>query len=253
MSSSSTTFVHSFVTPSRPDLAREDFMPTAAPLAFLLDVDNTLLDNDRFAADLGTWLDERFGEAERRRYWSLYEELRQQYGYADYLSAAQQWRTGLEDHPALLDLSRQLLDYPFAERLYPDVPAVLSCLRSIAPTAILSDGDVIFQPHKIRRSGLWQALDGQVFIYIHKQQMLEHMQRRLPARHYVMVDDKASILGAMKQILGPRLTTVWVRQGHYAADLGGAPQPDLALHAVADLLKIPSTTWLPGSPLKDFP
>jgi len=243
--SSSTVPAHSFVTLNRPDTAREDFTPGKAPLAFLLDVDNTLLDNDRFAADLSAWLTARFGEAEQRRYWSLYEELRRQLGYADYLSAAQQFRAGLEQHPYLLELSRELLEYPFADRLFPQVHAVLSYLRSIAPTAILSDGDVIFQPRKIQRSGLWQALDGQVFIYIHKERMLDCLQQRFPAPHYVMVDDKAAILASMKQILGPRLTTVWVRQGHYAADAGSGPPPDLSFNAIADLLTVSPSSWLP--------
>lgn len=215
------------------------------PLAFLLDVDNTLLDNDRFASDLTAWLTAKFGETQQQRYWSLYEEERARLGYADYLAAAQRFREGLEQHPALMDLGVQMLDYPFAERRYPQVPAVLEHLRSIGPTAILSDGDVVFQPRKIRRSGLWQALEGQVLIYIHKQQMLEAMQQRIPADHYVMVDDKASILTAMKQVLGERLTTVWVKQGHYAKLAITGPPPDLTLDCIADLLKFPAPYWLP--------
>ncbi len=218
-------------------------MPGKAPLAFLLDVDNTLLDNDRFASDLTDWLTAQFGETQQERYWSLYEEQRTRLGYADYLSAAQRFREGLEQHPALLDLADRMLDYPFADRRYPQVPAVLTHLRSIAPTAILSDGDVVLQPRKIRRAGLWEALQGQVLIYIHKEQMIESMQRRVPAHHYVMVDDKASILGSMKAILGARLTTVWVRQGHYAANAGTGTAPDLTLDCIADLLKFPSQYW----------
>lgn len=223
-------------------------MPGKAPLAFLLDVDNTLLDNDRFASDLTAWLNAQFGEAQQQRYWSLYEDQRARLGYADYLSAAQRFREGLEQHPALLDLADRMLDYPFADRQYPQVPAVLSHLRSIAPTAILSDGDVVLQPRKIRRAGLWQALEGQVLIYIHKEQMIESMQRRIPAHRYVMVDDKASILGSMKSILGDRLTTVWVRQGHYAANAGTGTAPDLTLERIADLLKFPLPYWLASHP-----
>ena len=221
----------------------ENFNSRAVP-TFLFDVDNTLLDNDRFAADLGAQLTAQFGADEERRYWRLYDELRGQLVYADYLATAQRFREGLEEHPALLRLSHFLLDYLFSERLFPRALEVLAGLRRQAPVAILSDGDVVFQPHKIRAAGLWQAVEGQVLIYVHKQQMLPAMQRRLPAPHYVMVDDKPQILAAMKRIMGDMLTTVFVRQGHYALAGGTeSPAPDIAVQSIAELLQIPFQHW----------
>ena len=220
----------------------------AAPATvFLLDVDNTLFDNDGFAAALGVQLEDGFGATERDRYWSIYEALRDEVGYADYLGALQRFRSGLEDQPQLLQIGTWLLDYPFAKHLYPDVLQAIVHAQALGTTAILSDGDVVFQPHKIRQAGLWDALRGEVLVYVHKQDMLDAVQRRYPAVHYVMVDDKAHVLAQMKQIMGSRLTTVFVRQGHYAA--AAAPDPDpapdmqiarigeLRNYAVADFLR----------------
>jgi FMN phosphatase YigB (HAD superfamily) len=190
---------------------------SAVPVVFLLDVDNTLLDNDQFAADLGAQLEQWFGIEQRDRYWTIYNALRDSLGYADYLGALQRFRSGLDDEPALLQMSGYLLDYPFAQRLYPHALETIAHLRSLGRTAILSDGDIVFQPRKIRHAGLWDALHGDVLIYVHKQQMLAPMQQRYPAAHYVMVDDKPQILVDMKSVLGDRLTTVFVEQGHYAA------------------------------------
>jgi FMN phosphatase YigB (HAD superfamily) len=219
---------------------------TAHDLVFLLDVDDTLLDNDRFAADLGAQLEAAFGHAECARYWAIYAELRDALGYADYLGALQRFRHGLEDHPALLQMSAWLLDYPFAERLYPHALETLAHLRTLGTTAILSDGDVVFQPRKIQRAGLWAALDGAVLIYLHKQQRLAAVQQRFPAGHYVMVDDKPQILADMKRQLGAGLTTVFVRQGHYAAaapaDL--QPAPDLSIACIGDLRGRTMADWL---------
>jgi FMN phosphatase YigB (HAD superfamily) len=210
----------------------------AAALVFLIDVDNTLLDNDRFAADLGERLEQSFGRVERERYWTIYAQLRDELGYADYLGALQRFRSGLDNDPALLQMSNYLLEYPFVERLYPHALETLAHLRTLGTAAILSDGDVVFQPRKIQRSGLWAALDGEVLIYLHKQQMLVAMQQRYPAAHYVMVDDKPQILADMKQRLGHKLTTVFVRQGHYAAAADGQtiePAPDITIACIADL------------------
>ena len=213
---------------------------TAAPepLVFLLDVDDTLLDNDRFAADLGAELERCFGAAERERYWAIYARLRDELGYADYLDALQRFRHGLDNHPELLAMSGFLLDYPFEQRLFPAALEAIAHLRTLGHPVILSDGDVVFQPRKIHRAGLWQALGGDVLIYLHKQHMLDAMQQRYPAAHYVMVDDKPDLLAAMKSQLGSRLTTVWVRQGHYAAAAAGRriePAPDLTLACIAEL------------------
>jgi len=208
-------------------------------LVFLLDVDDTLLDNDRFTADLGAHLEQAFGGAERDRYWSLYEQIRRERGYADYLDALQRFRAGLEGHPALLRMSAFLLDYPFVERLYPQALDAVAHLQTLGTVAILSDGDIVFQPRKIQRAGLWDALRGEVLIYPHKELALAQMQERYPASHYVVVDDKPNLLAAMKTTLGTRLTTVFVRQGRYAAaaspDL--LPKPDVVIAAIGDLLR----------------
>ncbi len=228
----------------------------AAALVFLLDVDNTLLDNDRFGADLGDTLEAAFGAGERERYWAIYEELRQQSGFADYLGALQRFRAGLDNDPSLLQMSAYLLDYPFADRLYPHALETVAHLRTLGPTAILSDGDVVFQPRKIQRAGLWAALRGEVLIYVHKQQMLVAMQQRYPAAHYVMVDDKPHILAAMKQRLGHKLTTVFVRQGHYAAASTHEivdPAPDLAIACIGDLRRRKLEDFLPSAPAINLP
>ena len=212
--------------------------PSAAgPVVFLLDVDNTLLDNDRFAADLGARLEQWFGHAERERYWALYAELRDALGYADYLGALQRFRTGLDNHPALLQMSGYLLDYPFAERLYPHALAAIAHVQTLGQAVILSDGDMVFQPRKIQRAALWEAFNGEVLVYVHKQHMLDAMQQRYPAAHYVMVDDKPQLLAEMKQLMGDQLTTVFVRQGHYAAAIPAdlSPAPDMSIACIGDL------------------
>jgi FMN phosphatase YigB (HAD superfamily) len=208
------------------------------PLVILLDVDDTLLDNDRFAADLGDELERRFGAAERERYWAIYAGLRDELGYADYLGSLQRFRSGLENHPALLEMSGFVLDYPFEQRLFPGVMETLAHLGTLGRPVILSDGDVVFQPRKVQRAGLWDALRGDVLIYLHKQRMLDGMQQRYPAAHYVMVDDKPQILADMKRLMGARLTTVWVKQGHYAAAAAGQPiepAPDMTIACIAEL------------------
>jgi FMN phosphatase YigB (HAD superfamily) len=211
--------------------------PSPASLVFMLDVDNTLVDNDRFAADLRSRLVADFGDAESARYWTLYAQLRDELGYADYLSALQRFRAGLEDHPALLGMSAFLLDYPFETALFPQALQVLVHLQRHATTVILSDGDVVFQPRKIQRAGIAQAVQGRILIYIHKDKMLEAVQRRYPARHYVMVDDKAGILANMKRLMGDKLTTVFVRQGHYAQRTQPVdPLPDRTIDTIAELL-----------------
>jgi FMN phosphatase YigB (HAD superfamily) len=206
---------------------------------FLLDVDNTLLDNDRFAQDLGERLESAFGAAERARYWEIFGRRREALGLADYLGALQDFRTGLEDDPQLLGMSDFLLEYPFASRLFPLALEAVAHLRTLGLPVVLSDGDIVFQPRKIHRSGIWAAVEGRVLIYLHKEKMLEHMQQRYPAKQYVMVDDKANLLAAMKSALGARLTTVFVRQGHYglaAESKSAEPAPDLVIERIGDLL-----------------
>jgi FMN phosphatase YigB (HAD superfamily) len=214
-----------------------------ASVVFLLDVDNTLLDNDRVVVDLRSHLEREFGGASANRYWAIFEELRSELGYADYLGALQRYRRDTEidggpDAQRLLLMSRFLIDYPFAERLYPGALAAVAHLGRFGPTVILSDGDVVFQPRKIQRSGLWDAVDGRVLLYVHKEQMLATVERHYPARHYVMVDDKLRILAAMKATWGERLTTVFPRQGHYAYDpaiIASYPPADVTVERVADV------------------
>jgi FMN phosphatase YigB (HAD superfamily) len=214
-------------------------MPVAAAkTVFLFDVDNTLLDNDAVQEDLSAHLAREFGTASRDRYWAIFEQLRGELGYADYLGALQRYRLENLDDPQLLRVSAFLVDYPFAARLYPGALAALECCGRLGETVILSDGDVVFQPRKVQRSGLWDAVAGRVLIYLHKEQMLGAVERRYPAQHYVMVDDKLRILSAMKGFWRERLTTVFVRQGHYALDareVAAFPPADVTLGNIGEL------------------
>ena len=206
---------------------------------FLFDVDNTLLDNDRVIEDLKDHLVHEFGRESSDLYWTLFESLRTELGYADYLGAMQRYRISNINNPDLLLMSAFLLEYPFADRLYAGAIDALSHARRWGQTVILSDGDVVFQPRKIQRSGLWDAVEGRVLIYVHKEKMLQAVEARYPARHYVMVDDKLRILAAMKNDMGARLTTVFPRQGHYAHDPGNAvlyPPADITLERIGDLI-----------------
>ena len=209
-----------------------------ADLTILFDVDNTLLDNDRVQADLSEHLESEFGRASRDRYWAIFETLRVELGYADYLGALQRYRLENLDDPQLLRMSSFLVDYPFASRLYPGaLEAVAHCGRW-GSTVVLSDGDVVFQPRKIYRSGIWDAVEGRVLIYLHKEEMLDAVARRYPSQHYVMVDDKLRILAAMKKSWDAQLTTVFPRQGHYALDpneLARHPPADLTVEHIGDL------------------
>ena len=214
-------------------------MTSQDKVIFLLDVDNTLLDNDHIVTDLSDHLAEEFGDESRDRYWDIFEALRKDLGYADYLGALQRYRVGAMNDPRLLMMSSFLVDYPFPARVYPGALDLIAHLRRWGPTVILSDGDVVFQPRKIRRSGLWDAVEGRVLIYVHKEQMLEEVERRYPAGHYVMVDDKLRILAAMKQVWGNRLTTVFPRQGHYGLDpkhVRDYPPADITIDHIGDLV-----------------
>jgi FMN phosphatase YigB (HAD superfamily) len=208
---------------------------------FLFDVDNTLLDNDAVIADLRRHLVESFGHECDRRYWEIFEQLRAELGYADYLGALQRYRVENPREMYVLQISLFLLHYPFSSRVYPGALEAIRAVRAWGRAAILSDGDVVFQPRKIERSGLWAAVDGEVLIYIHKEQMLDDVERRYPAQRYVMIDDKLRILTAMKKTWGDRLTTVFVRQGHYAHDpqhLEGFPAADVTLEQIADVANL---------------
>ena len=219
-------------------------------VVFLLDCDNTLLDNDGVQEDLRDHLAREFGAVHRDRYWRILEELRAELGYVDYLGALQRYRLGEESDPRLLLMSSYLVDYPFASRLYPGALDAIRHLRTRGLTVILSDGDVVFQPRKIQRSGLWAAVEGRVLIYIHKERMLDAVAERYPARHYVMVDDKLRILAAMKQAWEDRVTTIFPRQGHYALDPNNIiayPAADLTVERIGDLVNYDRSA-LPGAP-----
>ena len=209
------------------------------PIVFLVDVDNTLLDNDRIQQDLKDHLDRLFGTAACGRYWMILDALFADLGYRDYIGALQRFRAEHPNEVELLSMSAFLMDYPFADRLYPGALAVLKRLRSFGPTVILSDGDVVFQPRKVEHAGIFEAVGGHVLIYIHKEAALDDVERRYPAEHYVLVDDKLRVLAAVKQHWGERVTTVFPRQGSFANDpkvVGAFPAADLSIERIADLL-----------------
>ncbi|MGZ6211125.1 MAG: HAD family hydrolase [Candidatus Binataceae bacterium] len=209
-----------------------------APVVFLLDVDNTLLDNDRVSEDLRRHLTREVGADPQERYWAIFEELRKELGYADYLGALQRYRIEHPHDTHLYEVSSYLVEYPFANRLYPGSLDTIAHLAPFGPTVILSDGDVVFQPRKVKRSGIYEAVEGRVLIYIHKEKELEEVERRYPATHYVLIDDKVRILAAVKEIWGKRVTTVFPRQGHYAHadDVASYLPPDITVERVGDLV-----------------
>ncbi len=208
-------------------------------IVFLFDVDNTLLDNDRIQAELTAYLDEVFGPRSSDLYWNFFETRRRELGYADYLGALEQYRLEKIHDQRVPRISSWLIDYPFAECLYECALSAITHVQKWGPAVILSDGDGVFQPWKIERSGLWSAVEGQVLIYVHKEQELEEVERLYPAKHYVMVDDKLRILGEIKRIWKDRVTTVFARQGHYARDLdvlANCPPADIRLDHLGDLI-----------------
>ena len=227
----------------------DDHSPTR--VVFLFDVDNTLLDNDRVAADLQRHLASEIGAEGAQEYWRIFEQLRTELGYADYLGALQRYR---DKHPRalhLLGVSDFLINYPFAERLFPDALKVIKHVLQWGPAVILSDGDVVFQPLKVSRSGLANAVSGRVVIYVHKEQELDDVERRYPAEHYVLVDDKLRILAAAKKFWDSRVTTIFVRQGHYATDpkiVASYPPADISIEGIGDLLQYQLPEFLNPKP-----
>jgi FMN phosphatase YigB (HAD superfamily) len=225
-------------------------MGNVARTVFLFDVDNTLLDNDAIQNDLSAHLEREVGLVSRDRYWEIFEQLRSELGYADYLGALQRYRLEHQDDTQLLRVSLFLLDYPFPKRLYPGALAALAHCGTLGQTVILSDGDVVFQPHKVQRAGLSHAVGQRVLIYLHKEQMLSCIEQHYPAGHYVMIDDKLRIHAAMKAIWRDRLTTVFVRQGHYALDpheLRAWPPADVTISGIAELVEVPPAALRGGA------
>lgn len=214
---------------------------TTHPVVFLVDVDNTLLDNDRVTADLFRHLEREVGHERQRRYWAIFEELRSELGYADYLGALQRYRVEYPRDSHTLVVSDYLINYPFANRLYPGSLDAIDHLKQWGPVVILSDGDVVFQPRKVHRSGLFEAVDGNILIYIHKEEELDDVVTRYPARHYVLIDDKLRILHAVKEQWGERVTTIFPRQGHYALDqkiLAAYPPADIAVDRIGEVTNL---------------
>ena len=213
-------------------------------LVFLFDVDNTLLDNDRVTADLKRQLEREVGHERQERYWAIFEELRAELGYADYLGALQRYRAIYPRDPRVLTVSHFLLHYPFANRLFPNSLDAVDHVKQFGTPVILTDGDVVFQPHKIHDSGLYEVFNGAVLIYIHKEVELEDVEKRYPADHYFLIDDKLRILTAIKKIWGERVTTVFVRQGHYALDekaISAYPHADFTIERIGDVVELPLT------------
>ena len=222
-------------------------MPRQDDVVFLIDVDNTLLNNDRVVSDMMAYLVDTIGPERGAHYWRIFEQLRSELGYADYLGALQRYRVEEPRDVHLLELSSYLVDYPFADRLYTNALAAIEHLRKWGPVVVLTDGDVVFQPRKVERSGISAAVNGRVLIYIHKELMLDDIEARYPADHYVMFDDKIRILAEMQSRWGPRLTTVFVRQGHYAEDaelLARYPQADFSLPSIGDILTMDMPAFL---------
>lgn len=214
-------------------------------IVFLLDVDNTLLDNDKVTADLKRHLGQAFGPERQERYWAIFEELRKELGYADYLGALQRYRAENPRDPNFLTLSHYMLEYPFANRIYPGAIDMIEKFNGWGQSVVLSDGDVIFQPRKIERSGILEAVEGRVLIYVHKELELPDVEKRFPADHYVMVDDKIRILTEMKKYWGGKLTTIFPRQGHYALDpaiVSQYPPADLTIDRVGDVVNLDRDT-----------
>ena len=215
--------------------------------AFLFDVDNTLLDNDSIIADLQSHLESQVGIDCARQYWRIFEALRTELGYADYLGALQRYRDAYAHDPSILAVGRFLLDYSFADRLYPRALEVVAHAKQWGSTALLSDGDVVFQPRKVDRSGLSDAVAGKVLIYLHKENELAEVARRCPADHYVLIEDKLRILAKVKKIWGSCVTTVFVRQGHYAHDpaiVAEYPEADITIECIGDLLQFEPARFL---------
>ena len=214
-------------------------MTETPSVVFLFDVDNTLVDNDRVQAHLKEHLAQTYGAATRDRYWEILEELREELGYVDYLGALERYRIEALHRPEVLRMSSWLVDYPFADRLYPGALDAVKRVQQWGTPVVLSDGDAVFQPRKVERSGLWHAFDGRVLIYIHKEQELDDVARLYPADHYVMIDDKLRILSTVKKIWGERVTTVFPKQGHYTFDpdiLAECPPADIELAKIGDLI-----------------
>ena len=225
-------------------------MSATPELVFLFDVDNTLIDNDRVQADLADYLTGAFGARDCERYWDIFENVRQEIGYADYLGALERFRLEKLHDPRILLMSSWLVDYPFGERLYEGALSAVQHVRRWGLPVILSDGDAVFQPRKVDRSGLWTIFDGRVLIYVHKEQELADVERLYPAQRYVLIDDKLRILAAVKKSWGERVCTVFPKQGRYARDphvLASYRPADIELDRISELKDCALTAFVSES------
>ncbi len=215
------------------------------PAVFLLDCDNTLLDNDALKADLDVRLRAFLGESLVERFWVVYEGVRGLRGTVDFPLTFERFREDLPDGATLERVRSIIMDYPFAEHVYPATLSTLRYLRRIGLPAIVSDGDSVYQPRKIERSKLADAVEGRVLVYVHKEEHLDEILARWPSDLYVMVDDKARILSATKERFPDRFVTVHVRQGHYGTDPERfAVPPDVSIEHIGDLRDISlATLW----------
>ena len=214
-------------------------MTEPSDTVFLFDVDNTLLDNDRVQSDMNAHIAETYGETARSRFWAIFEELRHELGYADYLGALERYRLEAMHDPKLLRMANWLVDYPFHQRVYPRALDVVKKAQALGTTVVLSDGDAVFQPRKVEKSGIWPVFGDNVLIYVHKELELADVENHFPARHYVLIDDKVRILDTVKRAWGDRVTTVFPRQGHYANDIDEVakyPPADVTVERIGDLL-----------------
>jgi hypothetical protein len=216
-------------------------MADPVDIAFLFDVDNTLLDNDEIQRDLRAHLENSYGEKARDRYWAIFRELWGELGYADYLGALERYRREDLHDPRILRLANWMVDYPFADRLYPQALDAVRHAKRLARAVVFSDGDAVFQPRKIERSGLWHEFAGHVLVYIHKEQELDDIEHWYPSRHYVLIDDKLRILDAVKKAWGEKVTTVFVKQGHYAFDaaaLASYREADMVIERIGEVTRL---------------
>jgi FMN phosphatase YigB (HAD superfamily) len=213
-----------------------DSQTSSDPIVFLLDCDNTLLDNDTLKADLAAQLHALLGQELSERFWQEYEEVRRLTGVVDLPLTSERFAPTLPNAGLIHQVETLVMDYPFERRLYPDTLETLRHLRAIGLPTIVSDGDTVYQPRKIERSGLAEAVNWQVVVYAHKEDHLQEIMERWPGRYYVMVDDKARILAALKRLQPDRFVTVQVLQGHYAdASAQFAPPPDITIAHIGEL------------------
>ncbi|MFN2465530.1 MAG: HAD family hydrolase [Candidatus Dormibacteria bacterium] len=221
-----------------------------ASLVFLIDIDNTLIDNDRVKADMEAQIRQLAGPSGSEDFWNLYEEVREELDYVDLPITLARFRAQRPDVRKFPQISAMLLGYPFEDALYPEALHVVEHLKRMGKVVVLSDGDPVFQPAKIARIGMADAVDSNVLIYAHKEQHLDEVTDLYPAEHYVVIDDKPGVLGRMKARLGPRVTTVQVRQGKYAS-VGAeepGPAPDRTFAGIAGCLQLSEADFQHADP-----